>query len=317
MSNASSRFRTPLMQQIIRSAQHQQRELSSQACNTGGTLSRGNSSIILAMAGISKGEGGNFSQDTSNLCLRPSFDSYYTRRLNSLPSSKAMGQSLSQLANRVNMTSHELNDIQKAIVTRRTVNRFESSDNEFNSTPIMIGAIERAVQCAMSAPNHKRTEPFTFKQILSSSSSAIELAEIAYHAALRSKGEDVAHAKREKWSKIPAFLVALVNGQPDQNTSCKDQYTPIDIVMPISERQLEDYASTCVAIQNVMLSLHSEGFGSKWATGPIVRTHAFRRLARLKDDELVVGLLMIGWPKQKPNAPRKRRQLKGDVLREI
>ena len=44
----------------------------------------------------------------------------------------------------------------------------------------------------------------------------------------------------------------------------------------------------------MLLSLHSEGIGSKWATGPVVQTLAFRDLVGAESGDRVVALVMIG-----------------------
>jgi hypothetical protein len=49
-------------------------------------------------------------------------------------------------------------------------------------------------------------------------------------------------------------------------------------------------------MQNLLLSLWSEGLPSKWSTGSITRTNSFRQLVGAKSDELVVGLVMTGFP---------------------
>lgn len=316
MNNASTRFRSPLMHQMIRNAQNQQRVgHSHQLTNTGSSSNRSDSSFVLAMAGMSQTDHRLKNNSVSDACTM--------RLLSSLKiSPDKVDKNHSHNSREINKLPQKINETQRTILTRRTISRFEVVHDQIHPRRIINEAIERAVQCAMSAPNHKRTEPFTFKQMFSQTSSSNELVEIAYHVALCHKGEDIAKSKREKWSMVPAFLIAIVNGQPKQLFDCcaitEDKiYLPLDPMMPASERQLEDYASTCAAIQNIMLSLHSEGFGSKWATGPVIRTQAFRRLAGLKNDEVVVGLLMIGLPQHRPKSPKKRRQLHGDVLQEI
>jgi len=83
---------------------------------------------------------------------------------------------------------------------------------------------------------------------------------------------------------------------------------------PHTIQQLEDYASSCASIQNLLLSLHSEG---EWATKTIIRTHALRNLIGCKKDDMVVGLIMVGWTKRVPRMPRRRRELEGDVLKDV
>jgi len=130
--------------------------------------------------------------------------------------------------------------------------------------------------------------------------------------------------KRDKWSTIPAFLVATVGGMEDQYQQDLEEeeeepspYQELPFIAPLTIQQLEDYASSCASIQNLLLSLHSEGLASKWATGPIIRTHALRNLIGCKKDDMIVGLIMIGWPKRVPRMPRRRRELEGDVLKDV
>lgn len=244
---------------------------------------------------------------------------------------------------------------QQVISSRRTVSNFlpsqirphlspdESSiSDRHDSTkvssandqrPFLRNAIQRGVECAMSAPNHKNMEPTTFHQILAPSNAAERLLDIAYGVTLQRlrahklSGEEACRSeamrKKEKWSNIPAFVVATISGMQDQCPATYDReetvelYKELPYVAPSTMRQLEDYASACASIQNLLLSLHSEGLGSKWATGPVIRTRAFRNLIGCQKDDMVVGLIMVGLPKRLPRMPRRRRGLKGDLVRDV
>lgn len=204
-------------------------------------------------------------------------------------------------------------------MSRRTVSVFEPN------APNIKESLDRAILCGMHAPNHHKTEPFTFKRIMSPSDATERLAEVAYHVKLRKNpdsenNQSLADRKRHKWGQIPGFLVALVEGQPLQeefgsssssssSTTAIDPYEPLPLVVPRTERQLENYAATCAAVQNVMLSLHAEGVGSKWATGPVIRTSAFRSLVKAQPDEMVVGLVMVGYPKRIPRVPVRKKSM--------
>lgn len=109
-------------------------------------------------------------------------------------------------------------------------------------------ALDRAVACAQMAPNHKRTEPFSFVRFFADSKAANELAEIAYQTSL-SKSHPVAERKRQKWLQIPAFLVAVVHENqsiPLENLEESDQYQGLPYVPPGTEQQLEDVSVLCV-----------------------------------------------------------------------
>jgi len=213
-------------------------------------------------------------------------------------------------------------------------------------------ALDRAVAAGRAAPNHKRTEPFRFRRLLAPSESTERLAEIAEQVYLRQKQlqqqqqqlnnnnnvfdsavvQAAALRKREKWRQIPAFLVTLVSTQRNNehapppasriisnpmNTD-NNPYDPLPYTPPASERALEDYAAACAATQNLLLSLHAQGLASKWATGPVIRTEAFRELVQAEPDDRVVALVMIGQAVDNSSKPRRyRRALEGDVLRDL
>ena len=74
------------------------------------------------------------------------------------------------------------------------------------------------------------------------------------------KGERAAQIKRERWAKVPCWI--LVN-------------------CTISEDEIrfqEDYAACACGIQNMMLTFWSNGYGTKWTTGPVTRYPDFPAL---------------------------------------
>jgi hypothetical protein len=189
-------------------------------------------------------------------------------------------------------SSHLLSEaMQSLLMSRRTATRLEftttSNPNDDGATPInsptsqsvssphrqqeelqrradeeeaLLEALHRAVVAGRMAPNHKRTEPFSFVRFVSSSHAARQLADIAYHVALRKTGgsEAAARKKRDRWSCVPAFLVTLVheNHRPPRldftdgvdaggggDVDAGRPYEPLGYVPPTTERQLEDVSS--------------------------------------------------------------------------
>lgn len=227
---------------------------------------------------------------------------------------------------------------QQLMSSRRTVSNFVSYPKSTSQQQqpsdrdrmFLQNAIKRGVECAVTAPNHKITEPTTFHRILSPSAESERLLDIVYETTyqrLREKqlsGEGACRSeamrKRGKWAKIPAFVIATVSGMEDHQTSssnnAKEMYKEQPLVPPTTNEQLEDYASACASIQNLLLSLHAEDLGCKWATGPIIRTSAFRDLIGCEKNDMIVGLIMIGWTKRLPKM-RRRREIEDDVLRDV
>jgi nitroreductase len=197
-------------------------------------------------------------------------------------------------------------------------------------------ALGRAASCGYNAPNHKRTEPFTFKRMISPSASTDRLADIAYNVSIRDQKakkpearpsaeaiREKAEKKRNKWRHIPAYLVALVTSRDavldSGDNHSVSEYEDLPYVPLANELEMENYAAACAAVQNVLLSLHSEQIASKWVTGPVIRTRAFRELVGAEPTDRVVGLIMVGQPvdSKRVRGFRRRRSLDGDVLIDI
>jgi nitroreductase len=224
-------------------------------------------------------------------------------------------------------TVHLPSAFQGLLQSRRTTSRFTSL-----TSPIPVleeqdywrKALQRAVLCGYQAPNHKRTEPFTFKQMIAPSARTQRLSEIAYNVSLHQANRDKslsseqlaakkekARSKKDRWNRIPAFLVATVEEERygENDLEPLDEYDQFPYFPPQTELALENYASTCAAVQNVLLSLHAENIATKWATGPIIRTPAFRNLIQAGDNDRVVALIMVGQASGPiPKSPRRLRR---------
>ena len=66
-------------------------------------------------------------------------------------------------------------------------------------------------------------------------------------------------------------------------------------------------------MQNLCLSLHAEGIGTKWTSGAVNFDPRFAAAAGLPEDEYVVGTIWFGKAAAEPEAPQKRLTVE-DVL---
>ena len=85
--------------------------------------------------------------------------------------------------------------------------------------------------------------------------------------------------------------------------------------MPVIEQ--EDYKAVCCAVQNFMLSMWSEGIGTKWTTGPVQTTPEFSEICGIdRSKERVVGIIWYGYATNGTNHadPRRRKLSVKDVL---
>lgn len=166
-----------------------------------------------------------------------------------------------------------------AILTRKTVQKYSTE-------PIPEGCIERALECAVRAPNHKLTNPWRFTRIGPETREKIVALGIQLKAAKAAReGRELTEAYieklREKLGNSPGLLVVsqVLDDDPF--------------------RRREDYASVACAIQNLCISLWSEGVGSKWATGGVTRHSETYEITDIDpDDEKIVGFVWIGHSSQ-------------------
>lgn len=172
--------------------------------------------------------------------------------------------------------------------TRRTVGVFRPELPAWE-------VVQRALELACWAPNHRKTEPWRFHAIGSETAQAI--VELNATLVAAKSGPDAAATKRKQWSAVPGWLAVtcLRSGDPFL--------------------QEEDYAACCCAIQNLMLALWSEGIGTKWSTGDVTRQpEYFRLLGADPERERSVGMVWYGYPAVSPE--QTRRPL-ADVLRKL
>lgn len=170
--------------------------------------------------------------------------------------------------------------IEDVIRNRRTIHSFEPGCPSFE-------LIERAVELARWAPNHRHTEPWQFHHLGPETIASV----VALNAELvtAQKGAAAGEAKRERWGTIPGWLAVTSRRSPDD-----------------AELEKEDYAACCCAIQNLSLYLWSAGIGVKWTTGPVTRHPDFYRLLNVDPlQRQTVGLLWYGFASSVPSQKRR------------
>jgi nitroreductase len=180
----------------------------------------------------------------------------------------------------VRRTQEEPMDVHEALRTRRTVQRFAPG-------PVSAEVLDRALQAAHLAPNHKLTWPWRF--VLPGP----EARERLFRVALR--------LKATKKGCPPADLEALMRTK----TLNPDRLVVVtQFLAGDAFREEEDYAACCCAVQNLMLSLHADGVHSKWSTGDATRDpESLDVLGIDPERERVVGWIWVGHAEVVPRTP--------------
>lgn len=184
-------------------------------------------------------------------------------------------------------------NLQELLADRRTI-------HDYRPEPLPEGAVERAVAAAITAPNHRMTEPWRFVRV--GPTTRATLADIS--ADLKGGPEKLGEAGLRKLrAKIldPAELLVV----------CQVRQANEDIAR-------EDYAAVACAVQNAMLSFWSEGLGSKWSTGAVTTDErTYTALAIDPGAEEIVGFLWAGHAARGDLPKPRRRRSVEEILRAV
>jgi nitroreductase len=122
---------------------------------------------------------------------------------------------------------------------------------------------------------------------------------------MSTKGVEAGEKKLKRWRTMPGWLVVTCLKSPGD-----------DMNNPMSQSR-EDYAATCCAIQNLCLSLHASGIGTKWTTGAVNFDERFAKAVGFDGGkEYTVGTIWFGKAASKSVVPGKRLGV-DDVLRRV
>lgn len=174
--------------------------------------------------------------------------------------------------------------VSDAISTRRSIKRF-------TSRPVTREEMEALLAAAVTAPNHRLTQPWRF-YVLGPDARLAYGQVLGGRKARKIEDPDAARAMRDavaaEHRALPAMLVVAV----------ADNENP--------EIREEDYAAAMMGIQNLSLAAVELGLGTHVKTGAVMSDPAARAAAGVKDQQRIVAVVNIGEPADVPPAkPRE------------
>ncbi|HKU60088.1 MAG TPA: nitroreductase [Gemmatimonadales bacterium] len=168
-----------------------------------------------------------------------------------------------------------------------------TSVRRFRPDPVPRETLERLLDCAVRAPNHKLTEPWRFAVV--TGAARARLADVRAGHKLKRWADPTAPEAVATGEKIrrealdtPAFIVIMTADGGDETT------------------REEDFAAAMMAIENLMIAAESLGLGTYLRTGGVMREPVLAELVGLPEGFRVAGVLSIGYPAER-EAPRRRR----------
>lgn len=177
-----------------------------------------------------------------------------------------------------------LETVADVILNRRTV-------KQFLPQPVDRATLERLIELAVWAPNHRLNEPWRF-YVLGAAAQA-QLAQIAgaitERKILASGGEAAVAARKgaeagAAWVTVPTLLYITYLTDPNP------------------EINLENYGAVCCAIHNLTLAAHALEIGTSWSSGAVAAAPELHALVGAGANEQMAGLIRLGY--LDPSLPR-------------
>ena len=178
-------------------------------------------------------------------------------------------------------------EVTQAIQSRRSVGRVKQD-------PVPRELVEKILESAVHAPNHKITEPWRFHVFTGKGRGELararaELARIL--AETEGEEEELAAGRisreRKKAFRAPVVIVVISRGGRDEVET------------------LENYAACAAAVQNMQLTAHALGLATIWRTGLQAYHPYMREFFGLEAGDKIVAYLYLGYPDMEER-PRRR-----------
>ena len=158
---------------------------------------------------------------------------------------------------------------------------------KFADRPVDRMAIERMLDAAIWAPNHRLTEPWRFFVLEQESLQRNRAAELAAEFQMQRTGDQRrADAARQKVLEPPVVIYVYTVPGPDDETT------------------KENYASVCIASHNISLAGTAEGMAVTWETGGATRHPGLKELLGADESWEMATMLLIGHPGEHPVSRR-------------
>jgi nitroreductase len=178
-------------------------------------------------------------------------------------------------------------DVIRAIETRQSIGRMKQD-------PVPKELIERILESAVHAPNHRITEPWRFHVFTGKGRGELARARATIarlQADAEAEDEKLAAGRisreRKKAFRAPVVIAVICKAGRDEVET------------------LENYAACAAAVQNMQLTAHALGLGAMWRTGSSAYHEHMREFFGLKEGDTIVAHLYVGYPDM-GERPRRR-----------
>lgn len=163
--------------------------------------------------------------------------------------------------------------------------RARRSIRQFTSREVSRAEVEALLEAAVSAPNHRLTQPWRFYVLGAEARRGVGWA-LGGRKARRLEDPSQTEALRQKIAEEHAALPLMIAVAVVQNEN--------------PEIREEDYAAGMMAVQNLSLAAVGLGLGTHIKTGAIMDDPAAREAIGVAEGERVIALVQVGEPATVP-----------------
>ncbi len=184
---------------------------------------------------------------------------------------------------------YSLSELSEIIENRRTI-----FPEQFSERKVQKEQVERLINAAKWAPNHRLTQPWRFTIFMENG-----LKEFGdFHSNLYKEKKSEAEFSQMKFDKI--LNRAMVSSAIIVVGVSKDSTGKVPFV--------EELAATAAAVQNMALMATAFGLAFYWGTGGMTYSDEMKSYIGLEKDGQVLGQLFLGypaidWPRKTPRKP--------------
>ena len=157
----------------------------------------------------------------------------------------------------------------------------------FKDEAVPREVLDRLLETAVWAPNHRLTEPWRVFVLEKGSQALEKAADLARDFRMQVQGnQQRADATRQSMLDTPVIMYLYYTpGRDEEGTK-------------------ENYASVCCAAQNMGLAGVAEGLAVTWETGGPTRHPDLGKTLGAEDDWILATMLSIGYPAEDPPSTR-------------
>ncbi|MFD2588529.1 nitroreductase [Croceitalea marina] len=148
---------------------------------------------------------------------------------------------------------------------------------QYNDKPIAKESIEKLLEAANWAPNHKKTEPWRFKVMMGDSKAELGLFLAKKYQETDARPKQIKIKKLTENPKKAGAIIAVCM-QRDPNESLPEW---------------EEIAATAMAVQNMWLAATEMGIGSYWSSPGLIKY--MDKFFDLNEGEKCLGFFYLGY----------------------